>query len=68
MENLDLDFKIILRLIFKGTLCEDFERIQQAQARVLRELRMQRLCFFTICRNFQGYIYVLLTVHVEISV
>jgi hypothetical protein len=43
MENLDLDFVIILRLIFKGTVCKNFERIQLDQARVQRELRLQRL-------------------------
>jgi len=43
MENLDLDFMIVLRLIFKGIVCENFERIQLTQARVQRELRLQRL-------------------------
>jgi len=43
VENLDLDFMIILRLIFEETVCENFERIQLAQARVQRELRLQTL-------------------------
>jgi len=34
MESLDLDLMIILRLIFKGAVCENFERIQLTQARV----------------------------------
>jgi hypothetical protein len=40
MEDLDIDFMIILRLIFKGTVCENFERIQLSQSRVQRELRL----------------------------
>ena len=43
VENIDLDFVIILRLIFKGTVCENFERIQLAQARVQSQLRLQSL-------------------------
>ena len=41
MEIQDLDTMIILRLIFKGTVCENSERIRLAQARVQRDLRFE---------------------------